>query len=280
MISSRLGDRRGQRLLDQHVHARLGQARAGRACSSVGRATTAKSGARRRRAARPTEASTSAGSCDGAERSPAGSTAPANARAAELCSRRAWWRPIMPRPSTAPRSSWRSDSLRPVRPSTRVIRDGPLRRRPDPGLVCAPTAQRRRPDVALRRATSSSTPGRCSATAASSQDGAVLGKPATLAAHVLGRRLRLGAAASSGRARWSAPGRSCSPARASARARSSATRPTCASARAIGARHASSAAAATIDNDVIVGERVRMQSTSTSPPSPWSRTTSSSAPAR
>ena len=41
-------------------------------------------------------------------------------------------------------------------------------------------------------------------------------------------------------------------------ARSSATRRTCASAR-VGARHAWSAAASTVDNDVIVGARVRIQ---------------------
>ena len=46
------------------------------------------------------------------ERSPAGSTAPANATRPRPAAAGAWWRPIIPRPSTAPRSGRRSEVTR------------------------------------------------------------------------------------------------------------------------------------------------------------------------
>ena len=100
----RLVGGRGQRLLDQHVDARGGERADGRQVllgrhrddREVRRAAVEQLVDRAR--------STRAGSCTAPKRSPPGSTAPAKRDAGMACRMRAWWRPIMPRPSTAPRS--------------------------------------------------------------------------------------------------------------------------------------------------------------------------------
>jgi hypothetical protein len=111
---ARLLLRGGQRLLHEHAHAGRreladgGQVLLGRARRRrrVDRAGVEQGLDRREHALRVV---------DDPWRSPAGSTAPAKATRGEACRSRAWWRPIMPRPSTAPRSagvgSWSGTAL-------------------------------------------------------------------------------------------------------------------------------------------------------------------------
>src|SRR3954469_3639346 len=73
-------------------------------CSSVGTATTAKSGVGPAARSSASEAWISDASCTAPKRSPEGSTAPARRRRGWDWRMRAWWRPIIPSPSTAPRS--------------------------------------------------------------------------------------------------------------------------------------------------------------------------------
>ncbi len=101
-------DGRGERLLDQQVHAgRRRAARTARGAPRSAAATTAKSSGRLPAARRSTRrrargrARRRSGPRPGRRRR-------RTRRRAALWSRRAWWRPIMPSPRTAPRSTGRS----------------------------------------------------------------------------------------------------------------------------------------------------------------------------
>ena len=103
-------------------------------CSSVGTATTAKSSGPAASSA-PIEPKTRSWSRTAPNRSPPGSTAPANVVRGEACSSRAWWRPIMPSPRTAPRGGlWDGGA------GTTGTRVSAMADPTAPGLVLSPTA--------------------------------------------------------------------------------------------------------------------------------------------
>ena len=175
-------------------------------CSSVGTATIAKSGravveqlvdrVRTRGAGRATAAVRVARRVDGAGERP---------RRASICSRRAWWRPIMPRPSTAPRSGERfgghGAGRVPAMSGSRA-----------PGLVLSATATVGR-DVVFG-ANVVVHDGVVIGDGVLVQDGAVLGKPASLAPWSSAPPGRRASRSSSRTARGSSRRRSSSPGRA------------------------------------------------------------------
>src|SRR3954454_24800609 len=103
-------------------------------CSSVGTATIAKSTGPESSSA-VADGKTRPGSRTAPKRSPVGSTAPAKAARSVACSRRAWWRPIMPRPSTAPRWAGGGEGAGTTATMVSAMADPTA-----PGLVLSPTA--------------------------------------------------------------------------------------------------------------------------------------------
>ena len=272
---ARLVGGRGQRLLDQHVHARARPARARpRRCSSVGTATIAKSGRPARRAARratrrpaPGRGRRRSGRRRGRRRRRT------STRGEAWSSARGGGRSCRGR-ATAPRSGLMAVAR--SRRATRVSAHGRDRRpraRPQPdaqvGARRALRRQRRRP---RRR--------RASATASSIQDGAMLGKPPVLAPTRAAARDRRAAARDRAPARGSARAGD----RVRGRARSAPGAIVGDQAyvreRARDRRRARwSAAGSAVDNDVVVGDaRADPDAASTSPRFSSSRTTSSSGP--
>ena len=228
------GRRGGQRLLDEDVDALGGEAAHGgdvllgghRDDGEVGR-PGAQQARRGRRTAAPRRARRRSGRR-------AGSTAPAKATRGEAWSSRAWWRPIIPSPSTAPRSGLVESGL-----GTASLGYPPCPITPPPVSFSAP-----RPPSAATSAsapTSSSTTASSSATASSSRT-----TPCSASRRAWrrppARRAPSSTPSSSRRVLRCAPGRSSSPARTSARGRSSAISPSCASAAASGPTASSGAA--------------------------------------
>ena len=220
-------------------------------CSSVGTATT-RSRAARRRAGRRSSRRRGRGSRTAPNRSPPGSTAPANVVRGEACSSRAWWRPIMPSPRTAPRGGlWDGGA------GTTGTRVSAMADPTAPGLVLSPTASVGR-DVVFG-ANVVVHDGVVLGDGVVVQDAAILGKPPRLSRRSQSARTPLQplvVEAGRGRLRAGDPLRGRARRRAT---RSSATRPSSASAPA-SAPTPWSAAGRSIDNDVVVGDRVRLQS--------------------
>ena len=211
-----------------------------------------RSRAARRAAARRVEPNTSAASRTAPKRSPPGSTAPANATRGEACSSRAWWRPIMPSPSTAPRSGLVESGL-----GTAALGYPPCPITPPPVSSSA-----RRPPSAATSASapmSSSTTASSSATASSSRT-----TPCSASRRGWRRprgapRTELDAARHRGRCCGRAPGRSSSPARTSARGAIVGDQSFVRERTRVGPNSVIGRGSA-IDNDVVVGARVQASS--------------------